>query len=311
LFWLVLVPYMAMGLIFVSLCVSAMQGCDVAIYVPCQLCIQLCLNVITDFIVWSVRERLSHPLPYALGFVICSLAVYIAAPGIDLGMVFSQAEELRAESLSKADGGVTQFGKVMAMLGESWYQCKSFPEKEDKKTLRKRRNLIKQVICQGMDGNCLEKEDVAELVARLWEARVSDFCPAQEIVDLLADTAFLHDYSEKDPTYLEKVRSAIPEHIQPLRRRAKTGYEASNPSRSPGAATSYEPPTFTFAKAESHEKQADADPEADAQVLNVSPLTASQPADWPILNVTGSVYQEPPAAGGQTGAAAAPPTDNN
>jgi len=219
-YWLLLVPYGLAGIFFISLCVAAMAGCDVAVYIPAQLCIQLVMNVITDFLVWGVWSRLAAPVPYAIGFVICCFAVYIATPGCDVGAIVATFRELRSAGLSN-NFAVTPFGKSLGGLSQSWREAKADACAIDPISDEERRLLIQDFVMRGLVGRFFDEEDVAELVTLLWVQRDKHYRPTPEIVEWLSGPVFFQDYDKRDPKLYKNIMKSMPEgYTMPPRARS-------------------------------------------------------------------------------------------
>lgn len=214
-YWILFLPYMPVGMLVMVLSVSAMVATDVALYVPANLCLQLILNVISGLLLWGEAERIPQMLPYVVGYMICILAVYIATPEMDLVASLKQSRELRSRGLSR-QVAQTSFGKSLLLLLEKWGQMAlaqdSASPAPDTTTLQEEtKQAIEKTLLSGLDGMAFSKEQIVDLVLRLWR-RDGQYRPCAETMAWLQGTPYFREYLAKDPAFGEVLAGALSKH---------------------------------------------------------------------------------------------------
>merc|ERR1712061_123372 len=75
-FYVVSVLLVVPGAALMFMYIKAMSECDVAVYVPTQLCLQLVANLVGGYFLWGDGVGMENVLAYVMGYVMVVLAVY-------------------------------------------------------------------------------------------------------------------------------------------------------------------------------------------------------------------------------------------
>jgi hypothetical protein len=215
------------GVLLMMLSVTAMQECDVAIYVPANLCFQLSLNVAFDFMVWGVADQLENMVAYVMAFVVCLFAVYVSAPGADVGATLAQRSEINNAKMSQSEAK-SRFGHAMVDLMDSWQNLQSFPT-EATETNQLRSDRVKLFVERGLEQKIFNEAEIAELVRVLFRRTHVHSAPHKAVVKWMNNIDFFKATTrrtQRSPSGLETLQLA--------RTRLKVGIAVSaRPPRSP------------------------------------------------------------------------------
>jgi len=217
-YWVVFIPYLPTGMWVMVISVWAMAGCNVAVYVPTNLCIQLCMNTISAFAIWSEAERVEYLVAYVVGYVVCCFAVYVASEELDIGASFSNSQEMKTKSLSQGKAA-TPFGESLIALANfwknkqesgatPWLPIESWEEEEAIK--EEGQQAIQNALMKGADTKAFTQANLVELVLHLWERTSPRFGPIRVVVEWMQQTPYFEDYLAADPQFSQQLTAALP-----------------------------------------------------------------------------------------------------
>lgn len=185
--------------------VKAMSSCDVAIYVPTQLCMQLTTNVVAGYFLWGDGQDLDNILAYLLGYVIIVMAVYISTEELDIVAMVQMSRERTLAGLSKGVAK-TKFGNAVLGLVQSWNQVRNPSQASKAEDLvSSAKDSLIQTLLTGLRSGALSPEDLAHLSAHLCTRATSTDAGAEAIMEWLEKTPYFQEYCAKDPAF----RSAL------------------------------------------------------------------------------------------------------
>lgn len=211
--WILLlsnVLYFAVAIVLMIFSVTAMEQCEVAVYVPTNLCSQLCLNVCFEFFVWGLADRTDKTVPLIIGYGLCAAGVYIASPALDIGASISAMRERFSAKMGQ-NIAVTRFGRVVVELLTAWENSKD-GQGADKATepgveaLEVNKTPVTQsalvaVMKEGHDSRIYDPEQMGELLMTLWKLGNPQFKPTPEIIEWMRNTQYFQSYCEKDSNF--------------------------------------------------------------------------------------------------------------
>lgn len=200
--------------------------CEAAIYVPLQLCCQLCLNMATGLVIWEDAKRIPSPNEYLADFVLATMAVYLASDNVDL---FAGVSRWQVMSHSMAE---TRFGQSVLRLLENWER----ETEENSPASKQDANLaLKDMLLAGMARGIFDAESVATLVAAIHAEYHSG--ASVPVVQWIEDNALFSSYMSSHHEFANAVRKSLPvESQQKLRQRSfefdVEDLDSSNPDES-------------------------------------------------------------------------------
>jgi len=178
-------------------------------FAPANLCQQLVLNVLSALLLWAEADRIPSMLPYAVGYLICVLAVYISTADMDLLVSYNKAREFHSRGLSQQVAR-SSFGKSLLVLLEKWTQMGA--SKQDDVALEEEtKQALERTLLSGLDGMAFSKEQLVDLALRLWHRDGQHYGPCAETVDWLRGTPYFREYLVKDPAFGDVLASTLPE----------------------------------------------------------------------------------------------------
>jgi len=198
--------YSVVGIGLMALSVQAMAETQVAIYVPTNLCSQLVLNIIGDFIIWQVAERIPDIPPLVAVYVICILGVYITSVELDVGASTAAIMERCGKGMSRGVGK-TRFGRSVLKLFGLWMEPSEDPEEVQL--------AVVDMIKEGHEVKAFTQEDLVDLMMVLWKQSSPEYLPLKEFTDFLDKSDYFAKYNEKDPAFKNKLEAVA---IQGARR---------------------------------------------------------------------------------------------
>ncbi|CAE7262157.1 unnamed protein product, partial [Symbiodinium pilosum] len=110
--------YFLDGVFCMGFTVLANAKCDVAIYIPAQLSLQLVVNMVTGYLVWGDAQYVEHPAAYLLVYALCILGVYMNSE-LDLVGDWTRHYSIRSSKLSEGRA-YSRFGQAVLELLSSW-----------------------------------------------------------------------------------------------------------------------------------------------------------------------------------------------
>jgi len=226
-YWVLFLPYIPTGAFCMVLSVAAMAATDVALYVPANLCLQLVLNVLSGLLFWGEAARIPSMLSYAVGYMICVLAVYISTPEMDLVASWNRSKELRSRSLSKRVARST-FGRSVLALLEKWSREQP-PTPQGVKVLKEEtRQALEKTLLSGLEKVAFGAEHLVDLALRLWHKADAHYGPSADTVTWIRETPYFREYLSKDPAFGDVLAGLVPEHggeTLPCKQEGKSGAE--------------------------------------------------------------------------------------
>lgn len=204
------VPGCGLGYMYIR----AMSSCDVAVYVPTQLSLQLVANLVGGYYLWGDGTDLDYPVTYIMGYVMILLAVYVASPELDVMAMLKMVQEKRHAGLSKGEGK-TQFGKSVLEMIESWNQLRHpFQSDEAEALIHDANESLRNCLKVGVDAGHLQPESLVDLSIQLWMHAANTPDGANSIIEWFAKAPFFRDYFVKDPRFRAALVGAMPEEVR-------------------------------------------------------------------------------------------------
>jgi len=211
-YWVLFIPYIPTGAVCMVLSVAAMAATDVALYVPANLCLQLVLNVLSGLLFWGEAERIPSMMSYAVGYLICVLAVYISTPEMDIVASWNRSKELRSHSLSKRVAKSTFGSSVLALL-EKWGQQQQKCAPKGAEVLKEEtRQALEKTLLSGFEKMAFGAEHLVNLALLLWQKSDAQYGPSADTVSWMRETPYFRDYLAKDPAFGDVLAGVVPEH---------------------------------------------------------------------------------------------------
>lgn len=207
---LMMVPAFALGFVYIK----ALSSCDVAVYIPTQLVLQMLSNVVGGYFLWGDGVGMEYPRSYILGYVLCVLAVYIASPEVDILAMITLAREMKDAGLSKGVAKTT-FGEKLLGLVEAFNELKNpYQSAAGGVMVENAKEALRATLHTGCQKGHIKSEDMVNLAVDLWMHAANSTAGARAIMEWFDATPYFQEYTDKDPKFRTALIASLPPELR-------------------------------------------------------------------------------------------------
>jgi len=201
--------YLPTGMWVMVMSVWAMASTNVALYVPTNLCCQLCFNTLFSLIVWREADQFPEPkilVAYLVSYIICIMAIYISTEEADIMANLSNSKEMSSKALSRKEAA-TPFGESLVALATEWEGVKA--DKEGGAGKASTRKAVEEALREGNAARVFNTPELIDLVSRLWGRIDPNYSALGTVVGWMKRTSYFQDYLAADPAFEESLERPL------------------------------------------------------------------------------------------------------